>query len=120
MATFIHMRHDIHDNLKNYWSTAKQFFPHFYGKTMRLDIFFHILIFLHFPHTDSSLHNNDPSYERLWKLRHIFKLRNSIYLKYFASSEHLAVEEVAVLFQGAGNFQTVHTQETQIFWNKNL
>jgi hypothetical protein len=34
--------------------------------------------------------------------------------KYYAPSEHLALDEVTVLFKERGNFQTMHTQETNI------
>jgi hypothetical protein len=43
LVIIIQMGHDIHDKLKDCWSTTELLFSPFYGKTP-----LHILIFLHF------------------------------------------------------------------------
>jgi hypothetical protein len=40
------------------------------------------------------------NYVRLWKIRQIFYLFNNAYSKYYAPSEHLAVDEIIVLSRG--------------------
>ena len=71
----------------------------FYGKTMTRDRFLHILWFLHF--ADNS-QRPDPGeeYDRLWKIRTVFNTLNQAYPKFYNPSEHLAVDEVIVKFQG--------------------
>jgi hypothetical protein len=44
----IQIGHDIHDSLKDCWSTAEQLFSPLYDKTVGRDRFHHILRFLHF------------------------------------------------------------------------
>jgi hypothetical protein len=63
-------------------STTEQFFSPFYGKTIRCDRFLHI------------------HYDRLWKIRQISDMLNDTYSKYYALSEHLAVDKVIVSFNG--------------------
>jgi hypothetical protein len=43
---------------------------------------------------------------------------NNAYSKYYTPSEHLAVDEVTVLFKAQVTFKTIHTQDTQTFWDK--
>jgi hypothetical protein len=92
----------ICENMKNYRSTAEQFFSTFHGKTRSCDRFLHILRFLHFIFktmtvflTIMILH-----YHSLRKLRHIFDLMNNAYLKCYAPSEHVGVDKVTVCFSG--------------------
>jgi hypothetical protein len=44
--------------------------------------------------------DKNDNYDRLWKMRNIVNQLKNIYTKYYSSSEHLAVEEVTVLFKG--------------------
>jgi hypothetical protein len=89
LVVVIQMGHDIHDNLKDYWSTTEQFLSPFYGKIVRHDKFIYIHRFLCFSNDDGTFDSNNPNYDR-------------------------AVAEVMVLFKGQGNFQTIHTQEINI------
>jgi len=66
---------------------------------MSQDRFLHILQFLHFADNSQS---PDPGeeYDRLWKIRIVFDTLNQAYPKFYNLSEHLAVDEVIVKFQG--------------------
>jgi len=90
----LQMGHDIKDTLKAYWSTEGQFSMPFYRKTMKQNRFFHILRFLHF--TDK----RDDNFDRLWKMKTIFDILSDAYAKYYSPTEHLAVDEIVVLFKG--------------------
>jgi hypothetical protein len=59
--------------------------------------------------------HRDPNYDRLWKLRNVFDSLNDTYSKYYASSEHLDVNEVWY-FSKEGEISNT----TQTFWNQNL
>jgi len=61
----------------------------------------------------------DVNSDRLWKMRNLFDILNEKFSKFYSPSEHLAIDEVIVKFKGR-HFPTVHTQETQTFWDKNL
>jgi len=71
----------------------------FYGETMTRDRFLHILRFLHLA-DNSRRPDPDREYDRLWKIRTIFDTLNQAYPKFYNPSEHLAVDEVIVKFQG--------------------
>jgi hypothetical protein len=60
-------------------------FPPFYGKTIRRDIFFYVLRFLHFTNNDNAPDTNDLNYDRLWQLTHILDLLNAKYSKYYTN-----------------------------------
>jgi len=42
---------------------------------------------------------NDNNYDRLWKIITLFDQINNTYAKFYSPSEHLAVDEVTVLFK---------------------
>ena len=71
----------------------------FHSETMTRDRFLHILRFLHF--VDNSW-RPDPGeeYDGLWKIRTVFDTLNQAYPKFYNPSEHLAVDELIVKFQG--------------------
>ena len=78
------------DKLADYWETTNQFHTRFYGSAMKQDRYLHIFSFLHF--TD----NNEPDVkdentDRLWKMRIFFEILNKTFLKFYSSSEYLAV-----------------------------
>jgi hypothetical protein len=103
-ALALQMGHIVKDTLHDYWSRLKQMQTPFYGETMTRDRFLHILRFLHF--ADNSW-RPDPGkgYDRLWKIRTIFDTLNQVYPKFYNPSEHLAVDEVTVNFQGSVIFR---------------
>jgi hypothetical protein len=98
-ALALQMGHILKDTLHDYWSRLKQMHTPFYGETMTTDRFLHILRFLHF--ADNS-RRSDPGeeYDGLWKIRTVFYTLNQAYPKFYNPSEHLAVDEVIVKFQG--------------------
>ena len=99
-AIIIQVGHDQRDCLKDYWSREEQYFTPFYSKTMVRDRFFHILRFLHFKNNDNPPNRDDPHYDRLWKIRNIFDTLNNKFYELYNPTEHLAVDEVIVLFKG--------------------
>ena len=100
LAIIIQMGHDQRDTLKDYWSRDEQYYTPFYHNTMVRDRFFHILRFLHFENNEAPPNRDDPEYDRLWKIRQIFNSLNSKFCELYHPSEHLAVDEVIVLFKG--------------------
>ena len=54
-----------------------------------------------------------------WKMRAIFDEFNDSYAKCYSLTEHLAADEIIVLFKGS-HFHTVYTKETQAVWDKVL
>jgi hypothetical protein len=94
------MGHDTRDSLADYWLMTEQYHTPFYGKTLKRDRFFHIIRFLHFLNNDTAIDKNDPHYDRLSKATAVFDMLNDAYSKYYAPSEHLAMDEVIVLFKG--------------------
>jgi len=65
---------------------------------MARECFFHILPFLHFENNDPPNHD-DPDYDRLWKIRKIFDTLNNKFFELVNLTEHLAVDEVFVLYK---------------------
>jgi hypothetical protein len=90
----IQMGHDQRHSLKDYWSREEQYYTPFYSNIMACDRFFHILRFLHFEN------NDNPDYDRLWKIRRIFDTLNNKFCELYNPTEHLAVDEVIVLYKG--------------------
>jgi len=93
------MGHDQRDCLKDYRSREEKYFTPFYSKTMVHDRFFHILRFLHFENNDNPANRDDPHHDRLWKIRNIFDTLNNKFYELYNPTEHLAVDEVIVLFK---------------------
>jgi hypothetical protein len=52
-------------NDTDFWSTLEQFFMTFYRNTMKWDIFYHILRFLHFSDNKNEPGKTDENYDRL-------------------------------------------------------
>ena len=95
----ISMGHCVLDEMTDYWSRADNFDTAFYGNAMPRDRYLHILRFLHF--TDNkNLPDKDENYDRLWKIRNLFDIRNDKFSKFYKPSQHLAVDEVIVKFKG--------------------
>jgi hypothetical protein len=77
----------------------------FYSNTMKREIFFHILRFLHFSNNKNQPDKTDENYDRLWKMRTIFEKLNDAYAKYYSPTEHLAIDEVILLFKVGVTFK---------------
>jgi len=84
-ALALQMGHNVKDTLHDYWSGLKQLHTPFYGETMTRDRFLHIL--------------------RVCTLRTIHIDSTQAYPKFYNPSEHLAVDEVIVIFQGTVIFR---------------
>jgi hypothetical protein len=66
---------------------------------MTFDRFLHKLWYLHFSKTHNAADTTDTNCDNLWKTRHLTDMLYSYYSKYYALSEHLAVNEVTVPFK---------------------
>jgi hypothetical protein len=107
VSIVLQMGHDQKDRLKDYWSTLEQFFMAFYGNTMKRGRFLHILRFPHFSDNRNEPDKTDENYDRLWKMRTIFDKLNDAYAKYYSPPEHLAIDEIIVMFKGRVVFKQV-------------
>ena len=94
------MGHDQRGSLKDYWSREEQYCTTFYSNVMARDRFFHILQFLHFEDNDNPPSCDDPDYDRLWKKRKIFDTLSNKFCELYNPTEHLAMDEVIVLYKG--------------------
>jgi len=95
----IQMGHCQCHSLNDYWSRQEQYCTPFYSNVMAHDRFFHIIQFLHFENDDPPNHDN-ANYDRLWKIRKIFDSLNNKFCELYNPTEHLAVDEVTVLYKG--------------------
>jgi len=129
----IQMGHYQHHSLKDYWSREEQYGTPFYSNVMARDRFFHILRFLHFensddppnnddplyhddsPNHDDPTNHDDPDYDRLWKMRKIFDTLNNKFCELYNPTEHLAVDEVIVLYKGRIVFRQYITKKHKRF-----
>jgi hypothetical protein len=60
---------------------------------------------LHFTDNDNESDKNYENSDRLWKIRQVFDMLNVAYSKFYNPSEHLAIDEVIVLFKGKISFK---------------
>jgi hypothetical protein len=94
------MRHEQRGSLKDYWSREEQYCTPFYSNVVTRDRFLHILRFLHFENNEDSPKRDDPNTNRLWKIRKVFDTLNNKFCEMCNPTEHLAVDEVIVLYKG--------------------
>jgi hypothetical protein len=103
MCTFfgliIQIGYDQRHSLKDYWSREEQHCTPFYSNVMARNHFFHILRFLHFESNDDPPNHDDANYDRFWKIRKIFDTLNNKFCEMYSPTEHLAVDEVIVLYK---------------------
>lgn len=100
IALIIQMGHDQRDAIKDYWRTEEQYYTPFYSNILSRDRFSHILRFLHFSDNNEAPNREDPNYDRLWKIRKVFDTLNNKFSELYYPTEHIAVDEVIVLFKG--------------------
>jgi len=67
---------------------------------MKQDRFFHILRYLQFTDNENESDMADENSDRLWKIRNLFEILKDKFSKFYNPSEHLAVDEVIVKYQG--------------------
>jgi len=109
------MWQDQRDTVKDYWSKLEQYFMAFYGKTMKQGRFYRILRFLNFSDNKNEPDKTDENYDQLWKMRAIFDKFNNSYAKYYSPTNHLAVDDIIVLFKGTVFFkQYIPKQHKQL------
>ena len=95
----IQMGHCIWDKMTDYWATTKHFHTSFYSSAITRDRYFHILRFLHFTNKNEPDMIEENS-DRLWKMRTLFEILKEEFSKFYSPSEHLAVDELIVLYKG--------------------
>ena len=93
----------------------------FYGNIMKLDGSLHVLkTVLHFSDSKSQPDKIDESYEWLWKITTIFDGNNDLYAKYYSPTEHLAADEIIVLFKPRVIFKQQILKKHKWVWDQNL
>ena len=65
---------------------------------MKRDRYFHILRFLHFTENKNEPDMTDENSDWLWKMWNLFEILNQKFSKFYSPSEHLAIDEVSVLY----------------------
>ena len=96
------MRHRVrhfHDKIRDYWTRTELFFTPLSPKTATPNRFLHFLHYLDFTDNDNDVNNEDDNYDRLWKIRAGFDVPGLACSKFYSSSEHLAIDDVTVLFK---------------------
>ena len=68
---------------------------------MKRDRYFHILRFLHFTENKNEPDMTDENSDWLWKMWNLFEILNQKFSKFYSPSEHLAIDEVIVLYKGS-------------------
>jgi len=101
-------------SITDYWPRDEQYCTPFYSNVMACDRFIHILRFLHFEN------NDDPDYDRLWKIRKISDTLNNTFCELYNPTEHLAVDEVIMLYKGRAVFRQYIPKKHKRFGIKNL
>jgi hypothetical protein len=105
LAITIQMGHDLWDKLTDYWATSDQLYTPFYTNAMKPDRYLHILRFLHFTDNKNEPDRKDENFDRLWKILNLFEILNRTLSKSYNPSEHLAIDEVIVLYKGRAIFK---------------
>ena len=100
-------------------SREEQYCTQVYSNIMAHNHFFHILRFLHFENNDDSPNHDNPDYDRLWIIRNIFDKLNNKFCEMYNPTEHLAVDEVIVLYKGRVVFGQ-YIPKKQKIWHQNL
>jgi len=72
---------------------------------MKRDRFLHILRFLYFTDNKNEPDVTDVNSDRLWKMRNLFDILKEKFSNFYSPSEHLAIDEVIVKFQGHVTFR---------------
>ena len=88
----------IRDKLTDYWATTNQFHTSFYSSAMRRDRYFLILCFLYFTDNKNEPDMTDENSDWLWKMQNLFEILNQKFSQFYSPSEHLAIDEVSVLY----------------------
>jgi len=114
----LQMAHTVQDRLEDLWTKMEQLHTPFYGQKMGRARYCHILHFLHF--TDNNKNGVDRTDDRLWKIRDLYEILRTNFSKFYNPSEHLAVDEVIVKFNGRVLFKQNIPKKMQTFWHQNV
>jgi len=85
---------------------------------VKQDIDVHILRFLHFTDNKNEPDMTDENSDRLWRVRRRFEILNKAFSKFYSSSEHLAVDEVIILFKRRVFSDNAYTRNTKVLVSK--
>ena len=108
LALTLQMGHTVQGRLDNYWTKMEQLCCPFYGQMMVHARYYHILRFLHF--TDNNRNGVDRTNYRMWKIWDLFEILWN-FSKFYNASEHLALDEVIVKFEGRVVFKQYITKK---------
>ena len=113
LALTLQMEHTVQGRLEDYWTKMEQLCCPFYGRTMGRARYCHILRFLHF--SDNNSNGVDRTDDRLWKLRDLFEILRTNFLKFYNPSKHLSIDEVIVKFKGRALFKQYIPKKRKCF-----
>jgi len=82
---------------------------------MKRDRFFHILRYLHFTDNKNEPDMMDENSDLLWKIRNLFKILNEKFSILYNPSEHLAVDEFTVKYEGRVIFRQYISKKRKHF-----
>jgi len=85
--------------MKDYWSTVDQFFTAFHFNILKQDRLYCVLRFLHFSDNKNE-HDKTEENSTDWKIRAVLDKLSDSYAKYYSLTDHLAVDEIILLFKG--------------------
>jgi hypothetical protein len=85
---------------------------------MKPDRYRHILRLLHFTDSNNEPDMTEENSDMLRKMRNLFEILNRKFSKFYNPSEHLAVEEVIVLFKEVSFSDNTHPRNTKVLVTK--
>jgi hypothetical protein len=65
----------------------------------------HLMLLAFHNDKDKKVYKNDDNFDRLWKISEVLDILNVVYSKFYNPSEHLATNEMTVLFKGKVAFK---------------
>lgn len=86
--------------MKMYWSSDKNFHVPRIANTMTVKRFLKITRYIHINNNENMAQKNDPSYDRLYKVRPLISKLNEKFEEAFEPSRYLSVDECMVGFKG--------------------
>ena len=98
---------------------TNKFPTRFYSSAMKPGKCLHILRLLHFTDNNTEPENTEENFDNIRKMRNLFEIIKKMFSKLYSPSEHLALDEVIVLFKGRVIFR-LHVPKKQKFWHQNL
>jgi hypothetical protein len=114
-AITLQMGHCLRDKLTDYRVTTNQFYTRFYSTFIKQDRILHILCFVHFTDNNNEPDMMEENSDVLCKIRNLSEILNKIFSIFYSPSEHLAVDEVIVLFKGRFIFRQYIPKKRKYF-----